>query len=159
MLACEIPELFSSSHITTGSFSSTIADHTWTRRKVCFIHIVSTSKPIPAFHVGQKVFDSHFLDKTSRIFHHFVRNLGHPERCFSVLGRAAEWKRTVQWKEEATQEQWSFVKRRAQTATRSWRRRRKRSYPSTGNLSSHFFVLGLLISVCSYSFGAGREIF
>ena len=45
------------------------------------------------------------------------------ERCFRVIWRAADWRRTVQCNEEASQEQRSLVKRRAKKAATSWRRR------------------------------------
>ena len=45
------------------------------------------------------------------------------ERCFRVIWRAADWRRTIQWNEEASQEQRSLVKRRAKKAATNWRRR------------------------------------
>ena len=43
--------------------------------------------------------------------------------AFASCEGQADWRRTVQWNEEASQEQRSLVKRRAKKAATSWRRR------------------------------------
>ena len=43
----------------------------------------------------------------------------HPERCHGDFRKAADWRRTVQRKEEAAQEKRSFIERRAKNHQRA----------------------------------------